>query len=387
MADPRPGSGEEARAAHEIAFLTERASRDDRPLLVFAFHTQEAERQALVAEMRRALKARDMLVRSLDAGLLVSKRGSDLYREIGGRSAPGGLCVIVDLPRDDKTGLLEQDTLTYLNLHRDRILDDKLRFALLLHTRDAEQVLHLAADLWDFRHATFWLDRSASVLPRRYVSAGREARDVAPMETVLPEEAASHIVDVRELVAETDNSEAKASLLLDLAFWLRRRGASEEALAASVDALETEEGLDEASTATASTLAGDLHVALGNGGEARRLFERGLEIAERLAEQEPNRADFQRDLAIAFERMAKISEAEDKVGWMSRSVEIRERVLAMDRDQAILQRELAVVLAQRETAAEDERDLDRARQLLRALKNRGALEAGFEKLLDWLEAT
>jgi tetratricopeptide (TPR) repeat protein len=48
---------------------------------------------------------------------------------------------------------------------------------------------------------------------------------------------------------------------------------------------------------------GDLHQALGQGDKAREYFEKALAIRERLARAEPERADYQVDLAISLVRI------------------------------------------------------------------------------------
>ena len=48
---------------------------------------------------------------------------------------------------------------------------------------------------------------------------------------------------------------------------------------------------------------GDLYGALGQGEEARQAYLKSLAIRERLAEAEPDRADYQRDLSVSYERM------------------------------------------------------------------------------------
>jgi hypothetical protein len=48
---------------------------------------------------------------------------------------------------------------------------------------------------------------------------------------------------------------------------------------------------------------GDLYRALGRGEEARDAYLKDLAIAERLAQAEPDRADYQVDLAISLTRV------------------------------------------------------------------------------------
>ena len=52
---------------------------------------------------------------------------------------------------------------------------------------------------------------------------------------------------------------------------------------------------------------GDLYRALGQGEKAREAYLKDLAIAEMLANAEPDRADYQRDLVISLVRIAPIS--------------------------------------------------------------------------------
>ena len=49
----------------------------------------------------------------------------------------------------------------------------------------------------------------------------------------------------------------------------------------------------------------------GNPDEARRLFQQGLTIAERLAAQDPGNVGFQRDLAISRSKLANLARGTD----------------------------------------------------------------------------
>ena len=54
---------------------------------------------------------------------------------------------------------------------------------------------------------------------------------------------------------------------------------------------------------------GDLYRALGQGDKAREAYANALQIAERLAQAEPDRADYQRDLSVSHERMGALYSA------------------------------------------------------------------------------
>ena len=54
---------------------------------------------------------------------------------------------------------------------------------------------------------------------------------------------------------------------------------------------------------------GDLCSALGQGDQARDAYLKSLAIAERLAQAEPDRADYQRDLSVSYNKMGDLYRA------------------------------------------------------------------------------
>ncbi|MFN6338092.1 MAG: TIR domain-containing protein [Cyanobacteriota bacterium] len=57
---------------------------------------------------------------------------------------------------------------------------------------------------------------------------------------------------------------------------------------------------------------GDLYVALGRGEEARQAYQGSLEIRERLSKAEPERADYQRDLVISLVKIGTVADPVDR---------------------------------------------------------------------------
>jgi hypothetical protein len=55
---------------------------------------------------------------------------------------------------------------------------------------------------------------------------------------------------------------------------------------------------------------GDLYRALGQGEAARQAYQNALAIAERLAQAEPDRADYQRDLVVSIVRLALLDDGD-----------------------------------------------------------------------------
>jgi tetratricopeptide (TPR) repeat protein len=70
---------------------------------------------------------------------------------------------------------------------------------------------------------------------------------------------------------------------------------------------------------------GDLFRALGQGEEARQAFLKALAIRERLAQAEPDRADYQRDLIVSWVRMSEIDAVRARE-HLSRALDIARRL-------------------------------------------------------------
>lgn len=381
------GTSPEREAAREIALLAKRAVANDRPLFLLAFCQNESDVRAVLTSLRATAHVAGVAID------VISPDDDDIgraYDQLARSSEAGRLAVLRELPRDAADPTRPSASfLSYLNLHRDRIASDRLRFLLILRTREAETFIARAPDLWDFRHGTYWIEREASVLlGTRFLEpiARMEAGAASPPTDAARAEVRKRLERVTKLLTETEEATARAALRLDLAQWLAPRGFSLEAAAACREALEDLPDEEVVLRARIEVLLGDLHVALGNGTEAKRLFERSLEIAERLANQEPGRADFQRDLAVSYERIGDITEAPEAEHWLDRAVAIRRRLHALDAASAVLQRELAIALDLRGRTCHRPEDRGEARFLLRALNDRGALEVRYRALLEELES-
>ena len=91
---------------------------------------------------------------------------------------------------------------------------------------------------------------------------------------------------------------------------------------------------------------GDLLRALGQGEQAKTFYEKSLRISERLAADEPNRADYQRDLSVSYEKMGDLLRAlgqgEQAKTFYEKSLRIRERLAADEPNRADYQRDLSV---------------------------------------------
>ena len=91
---------------------------------------------------------------------------------------------------------------------------------------------------------------------------------------------------------------------------------------------------------------GDLYRALGQGEKARESYQESLAIRERLAQSEPDRADYQRDLSVSYNKMGDLYRAlgqgEKARESYQESLAIRERLAQSEPDRADYQRDLSV---------------------------------------------
>jgi tetratricopeptide (TPR) repeat protein len=124
---------------------------------------------------------------------------------------------------------------------------------------------------------------------------------------------------------------------------------------------------------------GDLYRALGQGEAARQAYQGSLEIAERLAKAEPDRADYQRDLSVSYERMGDLyvalGQGEAARQAYQGSLEIRERLAKAEPDRADTQLDLVISLVKIGTVVEpvDRPPLEQALAILLRLDQQGRL--------------
>jgi tetratricopeptide (TPR) repeat protein len=124
---------------------------------------------------------------------------------------------------------------------------------------------------------------------------------------------------------------------------------------------------------------GDLYVALGQGEAARQAYQGSLEIAERLAKAEPDRADYQRDLSVSYERMGDLyvalGQGEAARQAYQGSLEIAERLAKAEPDRADYQLDLVISLVKIGTVVEpaDRAPLQQALAILLRLEQQGRL--------------
>ena len=121
---------------------------------------------------------------------------------------------------------------------------------------------------------------------------------------------------------------------------------------------------------------GNLLRALGQGDEARGYYQKSFAIRERLAAAEPNRADYQRDLLVSYNKLGDLLRAlgqgDEAQGYYEKSLAIAERLAAAEPNRADYQRDLSV-------------SYQRLGYLLQTLGQLGQAQGYYEKYLAIVE--
>ena len=91
---------------------------------------------------------------------------------------------------------------------------------------------------------------------------------------------------------------------------------------------------------------GDAHIKMGNTAQGMSDYQASLSIAQKLAEQDPNNAEWQRDLSVSHDRVGDVRVARgDRAGGLESyqaSLSIREKLAEQDPNNAEWQRDLSV---------------------------------------------
>ncbi len=91
---------------------------------------------------------------------------------------------------------------------------------------------------------------------------------------------------------------------------------------------------------------GDLNWALGQGEQAHDFYVKALVIAKRLADAEPNRTDYQRDLSVSYNKVGDVywslGQGEQARDSYMEALAIRQRLAQAEPDRADYQRDLSV---------------------------------------------
>ncbi len=241
--------------AEQIADQAARAVAAAKPLLILVFYRHETEKLDLIQALRDTVSRHGLCGRPLDPRHRPEHGTGNLYPVLSRDANDKTLSLVVEFPRGNDGVGLDPVFLEYLNLHRDKIAAERLRLVLFIPETDAEQFITAAGDLWDFRHHTYWLERTATVLGPELWQTLDHSAAALPVPDATREEVTGQVAQVRSLLEATEDAEDQAALLLDLTRWLHRRHMN------GLAATAAQEGL--ALQPSRSRLAADLHYGLG----------------------------------------------------------------------------------------------------------------------------
>lgn len=156
----RPNAETLGSVSKEIRELAERSVEHGTPLFLLVHYRHEAEKAELIRRLEEALQDSGLCARIFDPRRRPEEEGAGkLYGaliELDERT----IGLVISMPRGEHFGEVDRDFLAYINLHRDRIPRQTLRWMLFVHESEEEQVQEHAGDLWGFQQHDFWLKRS-----------------------------------------------------------------------------------------------------------------------------------------------------------------------------------------------------------------------------------
>lgn len=225
--------------AKQAVKLGKRAFKANRPMFVLVSYDHEGDKIDFLESLRLEANEQSLKTRRYDPKNNPENSTTHLYNSLVDDVADSTLSIVTSVPltQDDN---LEPEFLTYLNLHRDKIVEHKLHFLLCLRSQDMADFIDMAGDLWSFRHKTLRLERTETAfedtpLPR-LIRNSQSQQDAHPL-SFLNEEDKAFINQAQSQIAKTQQPQEKAQLMADLAHWLERRGASRQAIEIGLRAL------------------------------------------------------------------------------------------------------------------------------------------------------
>ncbi len=236
MTDQQRADEQEEQAV-ELLDLAERTFAHQMPLFVLVQYDHEADKLSYINRVRELATEQQLSVRNYDPLNNAEHGTSKLYPLLERDVESNVLSLVVSVPREKETDKPDSDFLTYINLHRDRIVHRQLHFVLFLRMNEVAPFIYGAPDLWDFRHQTFWLERELEPIDSLLWQNMDEVKQSLKLSDEDKLEIDQHIKRVRKLVDETKEKKAKASLFLDLSRWLSRNHAVAMAAEAALEGI------------------------------------------------------------------------------------------------------------------------------------------------------
>ena len=266
---------------NQVLDRLERSGNMKAPLFLIIHYEHETAKLEFIGKLRRELAKKDCKTASFDPAHRPEHRQGKLIPLLTGAAGKNCPALLSTLPRLEGSGRLDPVFLDYLNVQRDNLFKKPLRLLLFIHSADAEQFIHAAGDLWDFRHHTFWLERKRQPEGKAFWQTLEDLSLRLQLPKESREEIESHVRSVKKLVDKTGDKKEKAGLLLDLSRWLNRRYAYALTIETALEGLGFITG---ERTKLAADLEHELGYALDSSANLPEALEHYLESLEILRE-------------------------------------------------------------------------------------------------------
>jgi tetratricopeptide (TPR) repeat protein len=215
-------SDEQADQARQLVKMALRAFKNNRPLFILVQYNHEADKLEFINTVLKLAEPYNLITRRYDPLNNQDHGASKLYPLLEKDATDGILSLVTAMAREQDSDKLQRDFLSYMNLHRDRIAHNKIRFVLFVRESEMADFIAGASDLWSFCHRTFWLERvleSSSDMLWQRVGEWQETLTLTDEEKL---EIQEHVEVTMRLVDETSGKKDQAQLLLELTRWLIR---------------------------------------------------------------------------------------------------------------------------------------------------------------------
>ncbi|NQZ11065.1 MAG: tetratricopeptide repeat protein, partial [Algicola sp.] len=278
-------AAQQAQDAAKVVDMAQRAFDRNRPLFIMVQYNHEADKLKFIDTIGELIQQHQLTTRRYDPLNNTEHGVSKLYPLLKRDRKEKTLSLVVSMPREKDSDKLDNEFVSYINLYRDFIAQQKLHFVLFLSESEMGDFIGDAGDLWSFRHRTFRLERELTK------STDILWQNVEQMQTELTfsdEEnqlIKNHLRSTKQLIEETEDKEDKAELWLGLTRWLIRHNAPKMAIEMALEGISI---LDGQICDSLGSLENNLGYAFRMSGaepEALEHYKRALEIAKEAKNQ------------------------------------------------------------------------------------------------------
>ena len=228
---------QQAQDAAKVVDMARRAFDRNRPLFIMVQYNHEADKLKFIDTIGELIQQHQLTTRRYDPLNNTEHGVSKLYPLLKRDRKEKTLSLVVSMPREKDSDKLDNEFVSYINLYRDFIAQQKLHFVLFLRESEMGDFIGDAGDLWSFRHRTFRLERE---LTKSTEMLWQNVEQMQTQLTFTDEEnqlIKDHLRSTKQLIEETKDTEDKALLWLGLTQWLLRHNAPKMAIEIALEGI------------------------------------------------------------------------------------------------------------------------------------------------------